>query len=752
MISCLMSDKSPSSAISESPPTELDRALILVDASGCLRRLNACAARFTGRPAAELIGMPLDEVLRLAGKPTPAPSQWWMRLPPDTSIEVVGSNNKMPLLARIQQLDDGGESWCLLELRPAGRTRGPSGDGTESSGSNWLDSYELAFHADGSGRFLAVSHSFARKFGRLAPLWRGETSTSLLHPDDAAAWSAALESLLRPPHRNTFEHRWRTPQGWRWIAWDLSAQHDADGKVIAVKATGSDVTKRRLAEEQFLRLSCAVEQSPVSILITDPEGRVQYANRKFTESNGHSMEEILDHNLDPLRTGHADDEAYQRFWQTLRAKGEWSGELCLTQGQGKSVWESVRVSSIRNGAGEITNLLCLREDITERKTLEEQLRQSQKMESLGTLAGGIAHDFNNMLAIIHGYAELGLSRVGDQDEKLRKYLREVHGAAQRACGLVRQILIFSRKTEVHFTLVSLQELVRELAALLGETFPRTVALDLDLDDLLPDLRGDQNQLQQVIMNLCVNARDAMPSGGTLSISLRRVAGQTLQRFNADPTLYYACLEVSDTGIGMPPEVQARIFEPFFTTKQTAGGTGLGLAVVYGIILNHFGFIDVKSKPGHGSTFSVFLPLTSAKAGMPPVATTFGEFPAGTESVMVVEDEQSLRGLLSLILTQKGYKVQVAADGLSAAELLVSSQTRIDVILLDFNMPGMDGIQVYKTVLKTHPNAKVIVISGNLSVEAKAEFTKLGQRDFLEKPFRLEDVGQRIRRVLAPPSP
>jgi CheY-like chemotaxis protein len=254
------------------------------------------------------------------------------------------------------------------------------------------------------------------------------------------------------------------------------------------------------------------------------------------------------------------------------------------------------------------------------------------------------------------------------------------------------------------------------------------------------------------MNLCVNARDAMPSGGTLSISLRRVAGQTLQRFNADPTLYYACLEVSDTGIGMPPEVQARIFEPFFTTKQTAGGTGLGLAVVYGIILNHFGFIDVKSKPGHGSTFSVFLPLTSAKAGMPPVATTFGEFPAGTESVMVVEDEQSLRGLLSLILTQKGYKVQVAADGLSAAELLVSSQTRIDVILLDFNMPGMDGIQVYKTVLKTHPNAKVIVISGNLSVEAKAEFTKLGQRDFLEKPFRLEDVGQRIRRVLAPPSP
>ena len=736
----------------ESPPTELDRALIVVDASGCLRRLNSSAARFTGRPAAELVGMPLDEVLRLAGRPSPSSSRWWVTLPPDTSIEVVEAGNEVPLLARVQQLDDGHESWCLLELRAAGRTEGPSGDGTESSRSDWLDSYELAFHADASGRFLAVSHSFARKFGRQANLWRGESSVSLLHPDDAEGWITAVESLHHPPHRNTLEHRWRTPQGWRWIAWDLSAQHNITGEVVALKATGSDVTKRRMAEEQYLRLSCAVEQSPVAILITDPQGRVQYVNRKFTESSGNSMEDILDRNLDPLRTGHADDEAYERFWQTLRKNGEWSGELCMAQPQGKTVWESVRVSSIRNTAGEITNLLCMREDITERKKLEEQLRQSQKMESLGTLAGGIAHDFNNMLAIIHGYAELGLSRVGDQDEKLRKYLREVHGAAQRACGLVRQILIFSRKTEVHFTLVSLQQLVRELAALLGETFPRTIAIDLDLDDTLPDLRGDQNQLQQVIMNLCVNARDAMLAGGTLSISLRRVPGQSLQRFNADPTLFYASLEVSDTGIGMSPEVQARIFEPFFTTKQAAGGTGLGLAVVYGIILNHFGFIDVRSKPGHGSTFSVFLPLTSAKAGMPALATTFGEFPAGTESVLVVEDEQSLRGLLTMVLVQKGYKVQSASDGLAAAELLVSGATQFDVILLDFNMPGIDGIEVFKTVLRTRPNAKVIVISGNLSVESRAEFTKLGQKEFLEKPFRLEDIGQRIRRVLSPPSP
>jgi CheY-like chemotaxis protein len=373
------------------------------------------------------------------------------------------------------------------------------------------------------------------------------------------------------------------------------------------------------------------------------------------------------------------------------------------------------------------------------------------MESLGTLAGGIAHDFNNMLAIIHGYAEICLGRVGEQDEKLRKYLREIHSAAQRACGLVRQILTFSRKTEVHFAPVCLPQLVRDLAALLRETFPRTISFDLDVDDTLPDLRGDQNQLQQVIMNLCVNARDAMPSGGTLLVSVRRISGQRLARFDADPTLYYACLEVSDTGIGMSPEVRARIFEPFFTTKQAAGGTGLGLAVVYGIILNHFGFIDVQSTPGQGSTFSVCLPLTSAKAGQPEMPTALGEFPAGTESILVAEDEPSLRGLLCLALGQKGYKVQAAADGLAAAELLVSSPAQFDVMLLDFNMPGIDGIEVFKAAMRTRPAMKVVVISGNLSAEAKAEFIRLGQKEFLEKPYRLEDIGQRVRKILATPS-
>ena len=686
-------------------------------------------------------------VFRLAGRAASAAGQWWLVPEGTASFELLCRGVKGLLGAKAQRLEGPGGSWTVIEIRepgkPAGAAEAPEGDRV----AGWLDGFELAFQGDFESRFLAVSHSFARKFGRPAALWKGEAVSAVLHEEDLPAWKAAIGMLAKAPYRGSQECRWRTPQGWRWMAWDLAAEFDAAGKPVTFRANGSDITKRRLAEEQFHRLSCAVEQSPVAFLITDPEGRVQYVNRRFIETTGNSMEDILDRNLDPLRTGHPDEESYRKFWEQLRKTGEWQGELATARLQRDSLWESVRVSTIRNEAGEVTNLLCLREDITERKRLEDQLRQSQKMESLGTLAGGIAHDFNNMLAIIHGYAEISLGRVGDKDEKMRKYLREIHSAAQRACGLVRQILTFSRKTEVRFAPVSMLQLVKDLTTLMGETFPRTIKFDLDLEESLPDLRGDQNQLQQVIMNLCVNARDAMSSGGTLAISLRRVPGGDLARFNADPTLYYACLSVADTGIGMSPEVRARIFEPFYTTKHATGGTGLGLAVVYGIIMSHFGFIEVASTPGEGSTFSVYLPLTSAKAGMPEIETTLGEFPRGTESVFVVEDEPSLRELLCHVLEQKGYRVQAASDGMEAVQSLASGKSPVDLMLLDMNMPGMDGIGVLKIAQNTHPGVKAIVLSGNLTAEAKAQFAQLGQEEFLEKPYKLEDVGQRIRKIL-----
>jgi len=468
----------------------------------------------------------------------------------------------------------------------------------------WVNSADCAYTRDLRGLILAANPSFARKFGRAVNQLPGTPVTQFVHPDDLAGFLSGV-AIVRP----VAEHRWVTAQGIRWFSWEETALLNPEGVTIGVRAVGRDMTRQRLAEEQFYRLSRAVEQSPVSIVITDVEGHAQYVNSKFTEMSGRTLEDFLDQSTLVLRDGHPSDAAYEEFWRTLKAGGEWRGELSTRRGDGSTVWESVKASCLRSPAGEITNFLCLREDITERKKLEHELRQAHKMESLGTLAGGIAHDFNNLLAIINGYAEF-CQQGTPSPALLEKSLREIHRAAQRASGLVRQILTFSRKNEVRFAPVDLNQLVRDLVALLSETFPRTVTFNLALGEHLPPLLADQNQLQQIILNLCVNARDAMPGGGVITLRTTTKSGSTLDLPGASANRDYACLQASDTGTGMTPEVRARIFEPFFTTKPGNQGTGLGLAVVDGIVVAHHGCIAVDSTVGVGSTFNVYLPLAA----------------------------------------------------------------------------------------------------------------------------------------------
>jgi PAS domain S-box-containing protein len=470
-------------------------------------------------------------------------------------------------------------------------------------------------------------------------------------------------------------------------------------------------------------------------------------NPKFTEVSGRTLEDILDRNLEVLRDGHPDEASYHQFWDTVRAGGEWRGEFSTRRPDGSVVWESVKVSCLRNPAGEITNLLCMREDITSRKSLEAELRQAHKMESLGTLAGGIAHDFNNLLAIIHGYSEFCLHGAADP-AVLQKSLQEIHRAAQRASGLVKQILTFSRKAEIRYAPVDLNQLARDLVALMAETFPRTVTFQLDLAEKLPPLLADQTQIQQIVLNLCVNARDAMPDGGSITVSTGVSLGSELQARHhaAEPTRRYACLNVTDTGSGMTPEVCSRIFEPFFTTKPSNQGTGLGLAVVYGIATSHNGFIDAESTVGTGSTFHVYLPLAGDGLTAIPVVSS-SEFPTGSESLLVVDDEGPLRTLLAAAFGRKGYNVITAATGLEAIDLIGDNTRRIDAVLLDLNMPGSNGIQVLKVIRTTRPNTPVLVISGHITPDVRNEFQQLNQRDFVQKPYRLDDIGRRLRALL-----
>jgi len=615
---------------------------------------------------------------------------------------------------------------------------------------NWLGAWETsadcAYCRSSAGRILAANLSFARKFGRASAALAEAQIGEFVHPDDLAQLHATAAELARPPHRATGQHRWLTPQGVRWFAWEETAVCDERGAVAAIRAVGRDITRQRLAEEQFYRLSRAVEQSPVSIAITDLDGRAQYVNSKFTAVTGLTLEDILDRGTEVLRDGHPDEASFQKFWAAVRAGGEWRGELATPCSGGGTIWESVKVSCLRSPAGDITNFLCLREDVSERKKLELELRQAQKMESLGTMAGGIAHDFNNLLAIINGYAEF-CQQSAPEPELLQKSLREIHRAAQRASGLVKQILTFSRKTEVKFSAMDLNQLARDIVALLAETFPRTVTFQSKLQDRLPPLLADQNQMQQIVLNFCVNARDAMPQGGTITLTTSTHAGASLARLGADATRNYACLAVSDTGTGMTPEVRVRIFEPFFTTKPVNQGTGLGLAVVYGIVVAHHGFIDVESAPGAGSTFSVYLPLAETAVAKPEAAVGADWFPGGTESILIVDDEEALRLLLANAFHRKGYRACTAASGLEAIEILGDPSRELDAVLLDLNMPGATGLEVLKIIRVTRPHLKVLVVSGHFTPDARLEFEQLGQRDFVQKPCQLEELGRRLRQLL-----
>jgi two-component system cell cycle sensor histidine kinase/response regulator CckA len=609
----------------------------------------------------------------------------------------------------------------------------------------WESSADPAYCRDLEGRVLAANLAFTRKFGMSSDRLIGSSIDELVHPDDAGKLRTISDELSRPPHAALCEHRWMTSQGIRWFSWEKVALRDDSGEIVAIRSVGRDITRQRLAEEQFYRLSRAVEQSPVSIVITDLEGNAQYVNSKFTEVSGRTLEDIIDQRIEVLRDGHPDEESYQKFWETIRAGGEWRGELSTERGRHSIVWESVKVSCLRSPAGEITNYLCLREDVSERKKLEHDLRQAHKMESLGTLAGGIAHDFNNLLAIINGYAEVCM--LGSANPQLlQKGLREIRSAVQRATGLVRQILTFSRKAEASFAPVELNQLVRDLVTMLAETFPRTVTFNLELLEPLPPLRADQNQLQQIILNLCVNARDAMASGGIITIATSVHAGSELRRHDASPQGSYACLKVGDSGMGMSAEVRARIFEPFFTTKHGNQGTGLGLAVVYGIVVGHHGFIEVDSTPGVGSVFSVYLPMSeNAVVAIQPQGST--EFPSGSERLLIVDDEEPLRDLLARAFIEKGYKVTTAANGLDAIDIIGDTHRPYDIVVLDLNMPGADGLQVLKVIRACRPGMKVLVVSGHITSEMRAKFKALGQDDWLQKPYALDDIGRRLRVLL-----
>jgi PAS domain S-box-containing protein len=392
----------------------------------------------------------------------------------------------------------------------------------------------------------------------------------------------------------------------------------------------------------------------------------------------------------------------------------------------------------------------LQKTLEEQKQLEEQLRQAQKMESIGTLAGGIAHDFNNILNIIRGYATL----IGQQPTagwQITKSLKVIDQEIERGASVVRQLLAVARKTETHLASLDVNDIVLKVCELI-KTFPKTITVALNLERDVPSVLADPNQMSRALLNICVNARDAMPTGGQLSIRTETVDANKVRDRRFDGGVNgYICIAVSDTGTGMKDEVRGRIFEPFFTTKGIGEGTGLGLAIVYSIIKEHNGLIEVDSVAGHGATFRLYLPIQSGEQSVADApkksAASGGIHPSRSGTVLVVEDEVALVQLLKKLLSQAGYRVLAAMDGEEAIDLYQNHKTEIDVVLLDLGLPKITGFEVIPRLKEQNPGVNVIITTGYLEADLKAKLFRTGVKDCIHKPYLVDDVIQRIGTLL-----
>ncbi|HMK37153.1 MAG TPA: PAS domain S-box protein [Desulfomonilaceae bacterium] len=508
-----------------------------------------------------------------------------------------------------------------------------------------------------------------------------------------------------------------------------------------------DISARRRSEEVQRRLATAVEQAAETIVITDIEGSILYVNPAFEKITGYSRQEAIGNNPRILKSGKQDEKFYDHLWQTITSGAVWSGHFITRKKNGVLFEEEATITPIKDNSGKIVNYVAVKRDVTKELSLQKQLLQSQKMEAIGTLAGGIAHDFNNLLQVTSGYSELLLEQKSKDDPEYAD-LMKILQAAKNGAELVQRLLTFSRKVEPKPVPVDLNRLVIQVEKLLRRTIPKMIEIRLDLSADLSRMNADATQMEQVLMNLAVNARDAMPDGGTLVIGTHCV---TLDeewcklRGGLDPG-NYVLLTISDTGHGMEKDTVEHIFEPFYTTKELGRGTGLGLAMVYGIVTQHKGRITCESEIGRGTVFNLYFPAIETH-DEPDVAQS-GVMPAfGTETLLLVDDEELIRDLGVRILSKAGYQVLAARNGKEALELFKKERARLSLVILDMIMPEMGGKECLRELLNMEPGLKVLVASGLSADSSTQEFLELGTRGFVAKPFKVKELLRQVRTAL-----
>ncbi|MEI9998700.1 MAG: PAS domain S-box protein [Verrucomicrobiota bacterium] len=516
-----------------------------------------------------------------------------------------------------------------------------------------------------------------------------------------------------------------------------------DGRIIGASKILRDLTEYNRAKHQIEEQKALLDKTQDAILIFEPEGRILYWNKGAERIYGWSCAEATGRFIGEFI--HADIQKFREINTAVMDQGEWTGEVHHLGRERQEIIVETRWSVVRDRDGRPKSILAINTDVTEKRRIEVQFMRAQRMESLGILAGGIAHDLNNILTPIMLSIDVLKSMTVDAHQK--SILETIELSARRGSDIVQQVLSFARGMEGQRIVIQPKYLLKDIEHIVNDTFPKDIRLELILPHDTWSIVGDPTQAQQVLLNLCVNARDAMPNGGTLTIKTENcVADEHYVAMNrqAKPGNYVA-ISVTDVGVGIPGDILGNIFEPFFTTKELGKGTGLGLSSVKAIVKNHGGFINVYSEPGRGSTFKVYLPAQVDSVDTPEEPIEDDILPRGAgETVLVVDDEASILMITSETLQAFGYQVVTANNGAEAVAIYAQQKDKISAILTDLSMPVMDGRATIYALLKINPKAKIIAMSGMDESESVAKASTAGIKHFISKPYTAATLLKALR--------
>ena len=726
-----------------------------------LLEVNEAAVSHYGYSREEFVGMSLSELrpqedvphslgaISRAGKGGRCWGEWKHRLKNGKFIDVEifahsvdfrGSEAYLALVRDITKQKEAESSWRQAE-------------------SKYRQIFEDAmvgiFQTTPDGRILSANPAMARMYGVASPeeFVMYVTDVQIQVYVDPSGRAEARRLMEEEGGMRNFEVQvYRKDRSKMWLSVTGRAVREA-GAVVRYEGTAEDITERKRlvedllnAQEQYREI---FDNAVVGVFQSTPEGRYVTANPAMAKMLGYDSPEELIGSVTNIGTQvYVDPNFCLVLHERVRKEGAVKNLECeVYRKDGSKAWFSANLRATFQ-AGQIVRYEGMNEDITQRKLLENQLRQSQKMEAVGLLAGGVAHDFNNSLGVIIGYSDLLQISLPPQSAS-HKHAEEIAKAGRRAAALTRQLLAFSRKQVIQPVVLDLNAATRELEKMLQRLIGEHIEITLQMDPGLGPVKMDPGQVEQILMNLCVNAQDAMPDGGKLCI---QTANAELDAAFAKQTGFvlpgsYVMLSVSDTGCGMGSEVQRRIFEPFFTTKEPGKGTGLGLSTVYGIAKQNGGYIIVCSELGKGSTFQLYLPRLGEGAGLPAEPPVPEPLPVGIGTVMVVEDEGALRTLVCTCLESNGYNVLDAPDAATALWLAERDSRRIDLLLSDLVMPGMGGPDLANRMRVLHPKVRVLFMSGYTNDRIGRNHVLESGTDLLEKPFTLHALLGRVGRVL-----